>query len=237
MLPVWLPLPVSSKWSWVVLTTLTATQKKPLRTSWRGSNAMKTPTSHWMRFWTGRRRTDYFFWTIIWIFITTNRKVSFRQQKQLQQWRITHCQIGIRYFVCNILGFKKPSYSGAENTLSSEFIIPLSNPNYLSLARALSYIKIMDVGRRYLVNRVQDHIQSRIVYYLMNIHITPRSIYLCRHGESDLNMKGRIGGDSGLSSRGKEVQDTILASSTTSIRVRSSLRSQVICDWLKTCYF
>lgn len=64
----------------------------------------------------------------------------------------------------------------------------------------------MDVGQRYLVNRVLDHIQSRIVYYLMNIHITPRSIYLCRHGESDLNVRGRIGGDSGLSPRGKEVR-------------------------------
>lgn len=72
--------------------------------------------------------------------------------------------------------------------------------------RDLSYIKIMDVGQRYLVNRVLDHIQSRIVYYLMNIHITPRSIYLCRHGESELNVKGRIGGDSGLTIRGKEVQ-------------------------------
>ncbi|KAL4655811.1 6-phosphofructo-2-kinase/fructose-2,6-bisphosphatase 4-like [Arapaima gigas] len=70
--------------------------------------------------------------------------------------------------------------------------------------RELSFIKIIDVGRRYVVNRVLDHIQSRIVYYLMNIHITPRSIYLCRHGESDLNVKGRIGGDSGLSIRGKE---------------------------------
>lgn len=63
----------------------------------------------------------------------------------------------------------------------------------------------MDVGQRYLVNKVLDHIQSRIVYYLMNIHITPRSIYLCRHGESELNVKGRIGGDSGLTPRGKEV--------------------------------
>ncbi|XP_043934102.1 6-phosphofructo-2-kinase/fructose-2,6-bisphosphatase 4-like isoform X1 [Protopterus annectens] len=70
--------------------------------------------------------------------------------------------------------------------------------------RELSYIKIIDVGKRYLVNRVLDHIQSRIVYYLMNIHITPRSIYLCRHGESTLNLSGRIGGDSGLSQRGKE---------------------------------
>uniref|UniRef100_A0A3Q3WWH2 6-phosphofructo-2-kinase domain-containing protein n=1 Tax=Mola mola TaxID=94237 RepID=A0A3Q3WWH2_MOLML len=68
--------------------------------------------------------------------------------------------------------------------------------------RNLSYIKIFDVGSRYLVNRVQDHIQSRIVYYLMNIHVTPRSIYLCRHGESELNLVGRIGGDSGLSPRG-----------------------------------
>ncbi|KAM9828657.1 6-phosphofructo-2-kinase/fructose-2,6-bisphosphatase-like isoform 4-T4 [Syngnathus typhle] len=68
--------------------------------------------------------------------------------------------------------------------------------------RNLSYIKIFDVGSRYLVNRVQDHIQSRIVYYLMNIHVTPRSIYLCRHGESELNLVGRIGGDSGLSARG-----------------------------------
>lgn len=72
--------------------------------------------------------------------------------------------------------------------------------------RDLSYIKIMDVGRSYLVNRVMDHIQSRIVYYLMNIHVTPRSIYLCRHGESELNLKGRIGGDPGLSVRGKEVR-------------------------------
>ncbi|KAL1020617.1 hypothetical protein UPYG_G00002480 [Umbra pygmaea] len=68
--------------------------------------------------------------------------------------------------------------------------------------RNLSYIKIFNVGSRYLVNRVQDHIQSRIVYYLMNIHVTPRSIYLTRHGESELNLLGRIGGDSGLSSRG-----------------------------------
>uniref|UniRef100_A0A4W4FA05 6-phosphofructo-2-kinase domain-containing protein n=1 Tax=Electrophorus electricus TaxID=8005 RepID=A0A4W4FA05_ELEEL len=72
------------------------------------------------------------------------------------------------------------------------------------LDKDLSYIKVMDVGQRYLVNLVLDHIQSRIVYYLMNIHITPRSIYLCRHGESELNIRGRIGGDSGLSSGGKE---------------------------------
>lgn len=80
---------------------------------------------------------------------------------------------------------------------STRLLLPLNN-------RKHSYIKIFDVGSRYLVNQVQDHIQSRIVYYLMNIHITPRCIYLSRHGESQLNLLGRIGGDSGLSSRGQK---------------------------------
>lgn len=63
----------------------------------------------------------------------------------------------------------------------------------------------MNVGRRFLVNRVQDYIQSKIVYYLMNIHVHSHSIYLCRHGESNHNVEGRIGGDSELSPRGKQV--------------------------------
>uniref|UniRef100_A0A8C0JV72 6-phosphofructo-2-kinase/fructose-2,6-biphosphatase 3 n=1 Tax=Canis lupus dingo TaxID=286419 RepID=A0A8C0JV72_CANLU len=75
--------------------------------------------------------------------------------------------------------------------------------------RDLSLIKVIDVGRRFLVNRVQDHIQSRIVYYLMNIHVQPRTIYLCRHGESEHNLQGKIGGDSGLSSRGRKFANAL----------------------------
>lgn len=72
-------------------------------------------------------------------------------------------------------------------------------------SRDLSFIKVINVGQRFLVNRVQDYIQSKIVYYLMNIHVQPRTIYLCRHGESEYNLLGKIGGDSGLSPRGKQV--------------------------------
>lgn len=71
--------------------------------------------------------------------------------------------------------------------------------------RNLSFIQVINVGRRFLVNRVQDYIQSKIVYYLMNIHVHSHSIYLCRHGESHHNEEGRIGGDSELSERGKQV--------------------------------
>ncbi|XP_076153032.1 6-phosphofructo-2-kinase/fructose-2,6-bisphosphatase 3 isoform X4 [Alosa pseudoharengus] len=78
---------------------------------------------------------------------------------------------------------------------------PLDPDNY---DRNMSFIKVIDVGRRFLANRIQDHIQSKIVYYLMNIHVQPRTIYLCRHGESQDNLQGKLGGDEGLSSRGRK---------------------------------
>ncbi|KAG9510690.1 hypothetical protein GZH46_00757, partial [Fragariocoptes setiger] len=67
-----------------------------------------------------------------------------------------------------------------------------------------SFMQIFKAGEKVLVHRSEGHIQSRVVYYLMNIHIIPRSIYLTRHGESIYNLEGRIGGDSELSPRGWE---------------------------------
>uniref|UniRef100_A0A8D3DMC9 6-phosphofructo-2-kinase domain-containing protein n=1 Tax=Scophthalmus maximus TaxID=52904 RepID=A0A8D3DMC9_SCOMX len=116
------------------------------------------------------------------------------------------------YKVCYFLGQVKltsPDYADCDKEEAvADFLkrIDCYKLTYVPLDddkdRNLSYIKIFNVGSRYLVNQVQDHIQSRIVYYLMNIHVTPRSIYLCRHGESELNLVGRIGGDSGLSTGG-----------------------------------
>jgi 6-phosphofructo-2-kinase/fructose-2,6-biphosphatase 2 len=44
----------------------------------------------------------------------------------------------------------------------------------------LTYLKIMDVGKKVFINRIQDYLQSRIVYFLMNLHIRPRSVWLSR---------------------------------------------------------
>lgn len=68
----------------------------------------------------------------------------------------------------------------------------------------LTYLKIMDVGSRVIISRIKDYLQSRIVYYLMNLHIRPRSVWLSRHGESMYNLDGRIGGDAELSPRGEQ---------------------------------
>ncbi|XP_055857355.1 6-phosphofructo-2-kinase/fructose-2,6-bisphosphatase 1 [Episyrphus balteatus] len=75
----------------------------------------------------------------------------------------------------------------------------------------LSFMKIFNTGKTVVVYNNEGHVQSRIVYYLMNIHITPRTIYLTRHGESEHNLKGLIGGDSDLSDRGWKYADALAA--------------------------
>lgn len=67
---------------------------------------------------------------------------------------------------------------------------------------AQSYIKLIDVGRQVVVNRIQGWLVARLVFYLMNLHTVPRPIFLTRHGESEYNVQGRIGGDSDLTLRG-----------------------------------
>lgn len=73
----------------------------------------------------------------------------------------------------------------------------------------LSFIQIFNQGERFLVHKLAGHLQSRVVYYLMNIHVLPRTIYLTRHGESEMNLLGRIGGDSELSNRGREYAEAL----------------------------
>ncbi|KDN53122.1 bifunctional 6-phosphofructo-2-kinase/fructose-2,6-bisphosphate 2-phosphatase [Tilletiaria anomala UBC 951] len=66
----------------------------------------------------------------------------------------------------------------------------------------LSYCKIFDVGQNVVVNQIRGYLESRIAFYLMNLHLTPRNIFFSRHGESQYNVQGKIGGDSDLSERG-----------------------------------
>ncbi|QRW00703.1 6-phosphofructo-2-kinase/fructose-2,6-bisphosphatase [Ceratobasidium sp. AG-Ba] len=68
----------------------------------------------------------------------------------------------------------------------------------------LSYVKIINVGNQVQMNRIHGYVQSRIAFYLMNLHLKPRSIFMSRHGESQFNVEGKIGGDAPLSERGRQ---------------------------------
>ncbi|WFD20548.1 Fructose-2,6-bisphosphatase [Malassezia caprae] len=65
-----------------------------------------------------------------------------------------------------------------------------------------SYCKIVDVGRSATMNLISSYLGSQIAFYLLNLHIAPRNIFMSRHGESQFNLEGKIGGDSDLSERG-----------------------------------
>ena len=68
--------------------------------------------------------------------------------------------------------------------------------------RHYSYCKIIDVGSTATMNLISSYLKSQIAFYLLNLHIAPRNIFMSRHGESQFNVEGKIGGDSGLSERG-----------------------------------
>jgi hypothetical protein len=67
-----------------------------------------------------------------------------------------------------------------------------------------SYIKIIDVGRQVVLNRISGYIPDRILPLLIRMHVTPRPILFTRHGESEFNARGLLGGDPELSPRGVE---------------------------------
>ncbi|XP_013604493.1 PREDICTED: 6-phosphofructo-2-kinase/fructose-2,6-bisphosphatase-like isoform X1 [Brassica oleracea var. oleracea] len=70
-----------------------------------------------------------------------------------------------------------------------------------------SYIKMIDMvsgnGGQIQVNNISGYLPGRIVFFLVNTHLTPRPILLTRHGESMDNVRGRTGGDSVTSESGK----------------------------------
>ena len=47
-----------------------------------------------------------------------------------------------------------------------------------------SFCRILNVGQQVTINRIEGYLQSRIAFYLMNLHLKPRSIYLSRVSSS-----------------------------------------------------
>lgn len=72
-----------------------------------------------------------------------------------------------------------------------------------------SFIKIIDAGRKLVAHRIVGYLPARLVHLLVNFHLEPRAIFLTRHGESEFNVHGRIGGDAPLTERGRSYADAL----------------------------
>lgn len=66
----------------------------------------------------------------------------------------------------------------------------------------MTFVKLVNIEDEIIINKIQSYLQSRIVFYVMNIRPKPRTIWLSRHGESIYNVEKKIGSDSLLSPRG-----------------------------------
>jgi broad specificity phosphatase PhoE/predicted kinase len=67
-----------------------------------------------------------------------------------------------------------------------------------------SYVKLIDAGQKTIAHRIEGYLCQRLVFLLMQIQPTDRSIWLTRHGESMFNEHGRIGGDPPLTHKGED---------------------------------
>eukprot|EP00392_Amoebophrya_sp_AT5.2_P002708 g2713.t1 len=68
------------------------------------------------------------------------------------------------------------------------------------------WVKVVNL-HRYVVNNIKGFIPNQMVQFLMHLNIDQtreRVFYLSRHGQSEYNALGKIGGDSGLSVLGEQ---------------------------------
>ena len=65
-----------------------------------------------------------------------------------------------------------------------------------------AYLRVTGAGRGVTVSNVDGYLAARLVFFLMNLHLTARPIWLTRHGESVYNAAGLLGGDPDLTPDG-----------------------------------
>lgn len=66
-----------------------------------------------------------------------------------------------------------------------------------------SYIKVIN-NQTFVVHNARGYLPQKVVHFVMNLHTLPRVFYLSRHGQSEYNLLGKIGGDAGLTEAGRE---------------------------------
>jgi len=64
-------------------------------------------------------------------------------------------------------------------------------------AGAIRYIKLFNVGQKVVMKSCSGYVCANLGFYLSNIHICPRKIWLMRHAETEAQRKGQLGSVSG----------------------------------------
>ncbi|KAJ2945509.1 hypothetical protein O0L34_g323 [Tuta absoluta] len=68
---------------------------------------------------------------------------------------------------------------------------------------SISFVRVENMGETVTAHKVAGQKESGILGYLSGMRGLPQTLYFTRHGESEYNVLGRIGGDANLSARGQ----------------------------------
>ncbi|BFZ58036.1 6-phosphofructo-2-kinase [Savitreella phatthalungensis] len=68
----------------------------------------------------------------------------------------------------------------------------------------VSFCKMINVGKKIISHNIMGFLASQAVGFLLNFNLAERLIFITRHGESQDNVEGRIGGDAPLTPRGRK---------------------------------
>lgn len=69
---------------------------------------------------------------------------------------------------------------------------------------SIAYIKTVNCGKKVTTYNVQGYLPGRIVFFLSHLRLQKPVIWFTRHGQSQYNTTGQIGGNSCLSERGRQ---------------------------------
>jgi 6-phosphofructo-2-kinase len=103
-----------------------------------------------------------------------------------------------------------PDYRGKDPKVALEDFrrrVDLYEESYVPLGKYeeehnIPYLQVIDVSRKLVSHQVNGFLSSQVVYYLLNFNLSPRQIWVTRHGESVDDVQGKIGGNAHLSENG-----------------------------------
>ncbi|CCG84837.1 protein of unknown function [Taphrina deformans PYCC 5710] len=65
-----------------------------------------------------------------------------------------------------------------------------------------SFVQIINVGKKLVTHNIEGFLAGQAVFFLLNLNLAERLIFITRHGESEDNVQGYLGGNAPLTARG-----------------------------------
>lgn len=131
--------------------------------------------------------------------VCTNRDIinsNIRLKLSGPDYKLMDPQVALEDFTGRLRNYEK-AYQTVDDTEEADM-------------QDFQYVKMIDVGRKVVCFNIQGFLAGQVVFFLFNFNLLERQIWITRHGESQDNVLGRIGGDSSLTPRGEKFSKALV---------------------------